>query len=244
MIATAAVLTAMTVLLPLGRWTAHLAETATVTAVLWIAFVARAGPYSQPYQDLVLHALHIPSALAANLHPSGLALTLPTASAATLAPTDQIEVAREGFVNAGGATNIVRNRRPSGNTINELLDEAWGLMVIVVPICLMRALSLIGVSGGRGLLIVTDLDTIFIDVTLALQLWIVFRRWNWRERDVPFLSFALSLGTVALLLMAYVVTNYGTLFRLRLMYAIPWWLAGAAVAAGAVRADPRERKRI
>jgi hypothetical protein len=244
-LATAAVLTAITIFLPLGRWMAHLTGTATITAVLWIAFVAGAGPYSQPYQDVVLHALHIPSAWAVNLpSPSRWAVNLPTASAVTLAPANRIELAREGFVNSGGATNIVRTRRPSGSTIDKLLDEAWGLMVIAVPISLMRALSLISVSGGRGLLIVTDLDTIFIDVTLALQLWIVFRRWSWRERDVPFLSFALSLGTVVLLLMAYVVTNYGTLFRLRLMYAIPLWLAGAAVAAGAVQADPREPKRI
>jgi hypothetical protein len=211
-LATGAVLTAMTFLLPMRRWTNHLAGTAIVTVVLWIAFVAGGGPYAQPYQDLVFQTLHIPHA-----------------SAVKVTSGEQLEVAREGFVTTGGATNIVRSRRQSASTIDRLLDEVWGLMVVVVPISIMRALSIIGVSGGRGLLVVTDLDTIFIDVTIALQLWSVFRQWNWREREVPFLAFALSLGTLVLLLMAYVVTNYGTLFRLRPMYALPLWLSGAAV---------------
>ena len=131
-LATTAVMTALTASLPLRQWTAHLAGTAAVTAVLWIAFVEGAGPYAEPYRDLVFDTLHI-SYAASGIEATG----------------DALEIAREGFMNAGGATNIVRHRGTAGGAIDKLQDEVWGLMVVLVPISLMRALF-IYFSGWVG----------------------------------------------------------------------------------------------
>jgi hypothetical protein len=225
-LATAVVMAGMAVILPLRRWALHLASTAAVTALLWTAFTYGAGPYAQPYNQFVMAALGIP------LGESSVAATI-------IAPLDQ---AREGFAGAGGDTNSVREHTPGGNaTVERLKDVAVGVMVQIVPISILRGLSIVNFTGGRGLLTVTDLDTVFLDLTIAIQLWLVSRQRQ--RRDVAFLMLTLAIAIAAMVLMAYVVTNYGTMFRLRSMYAIPVWLSGAAatLATRSVRIRTSDR---
>jgi hypothetical protein len=142
-----------------------------------------------------------------------------------------LDSARDGFVATGGGTNIVRKRTPTGNqTVERLMDGASGLMALFVPINILRRLSLVTIAGGRGLLVITDIETTLLDLTIAVQLWLVWRQWKRGHSDVLFLAFVLTLAVAVMVPMAYVVTNYGTMFRMRVMYVIPLWLAGASIA--------------
>ncbi len=215
-LAMALVLAATTVLLPLRRWAFHIVATVAATTVLWTAFVKGAGPYAVPYEQFVSAALRIPSAQ--------------STIAATAAPLD---TARDGFVATGGATNIVRSHTSTTGTSlgDRLSDEADGLMAFFVPISILQGLSLVHITGGRGLLAITDIDTVFLDLTIAIQFWLVLRQREWMRRDVAFLLFTILLSAAVMAPLAYVVTNYGTMFRMRVLYAIPLWLMGASLAS-------------
>jgi hypothetical protein len=213
-LATASVMVTMIMWLPIRRWALHVATTVAVIVVLWTAFTYGGGPYAEPYRQLIWAELHIPD-------------NKPSLSMAA-APLDS---ARDGFVATGGGTNIVRKRTPTGNqTVERLMDGASGLMALFVPINILRRLSLVTIAGGRGLLVITDIETTLLDLTIAVQLWLVWRQWKRGHSDVLFLAFVLTLAVAVMVPMAYVVTNYGTMFRMRVMYVIPLWLAGASIA--------------
>jgi hypothetical protein len=223
-LATVIVLATVTILQPVRRWAAHIAVTLVVAAVLWTSFAYGAGPYAEPYSRFLSTAASVPRT------GSGLA--------STVAP---FESAREAFLASGGATNIVRRHTPGRNrNVERMMDESVGLMALVVPVSILRALSLVDFAGGRGLLAITDLETVFLDLTVAMQLWLVWRR-RPERRDVVFLMFTFALAMAVIVPLAYVVTNYGTLFRMRTMYAIPLWLSGAAAACMPARAGEAER---
>ncbi len=207
-------LTITTIALPLRRWARHIAVTFAATALLWVAFIRGAGPYAAPYEQFLSTTLSIPSG-----------------RQSASSPTTSFDTAREGFVTTGGATNIVRRHTPGQQPISErMMDEATGLMALFIPITILRGLSIVNFNGGRGLLAITDIDTIFLDLTIAIQLSLLLRyKWG-RQRDVVFLGFTIVLAAAVMIPMAYVVTNYGTMFRLRLMYAAPLWLSSASLA--------------
>jgi hypothetical protein len=88
-----------------------------------------------------------------------------------------------------------------------------GLTAMFVPTSVQRLLGVQVVSGGRGLLAVTDIDTLFFDVVIGWAFFTtMFRRASYRSA-----TFVLVLAlTIAIALpMMYTVTNFGTLFRLR-----------------------------
>ena len=49
-------------------------------------------------------------------------------------------------------------------------------------------------------------------------------RFKQAKRNWTFVLTAVLVGGVTAVLLGYVVTNYGTLFRLRLIAAMPFWL--------------------
>jgi hypothetical protein len=88
----------------------------------------------------------------------------------------------------------------------------------------LRATGLVSCPGGGRMLLLTDVDTVFLDLSIAACLYFVWRE-RTRIRDRwPLVALVAALGVVSALLVGYVVTNYGTLFRLRLMAAVPLWL--------------------
>ena len=114
-----------------------------------------------------------------------------------------------------------------------------GLAVVFVPISLLQALSFVEFSGGRGFLPLADLDTIFQDLAIASLLVVAWNRRRTIGTRMPFVLFCLILAGVTAFLLGYVVTNYGTLFRMRPMMAIPLCLLAVALsprgdASGAV----------
>lgn len=188
--------------------------------MLWMSFKAGAGAYYGYYESSLLGAVGLtPRAADAG----GVILT-----------------AREGFVKAGGATNVVpKIRRHEGagvllRTWEQIAQLVLGITVLLLPISVLKALSIVEFAGGRGLLLVTDLDTLFIDATILAVVLFLKRTWRPPRPNVEYVAFTAGLGVVTAGLMAFVVTNYGSLFRLRLIVAALAWMLPLAV----IRQDP------
>jgi hypothetical protein len=77
---------------------------------------------------------------------------------------------------------------------------------------------------------VIDLDTIFFVLSCGLTIAFVARSAE-PPTGRPYLVYAIGLSVVTIVLMAYVVTNLGTLFRLRLIPSAWIWLLPLAMAA-------------
>jgi hypothetical protein len=152
-------------------------------------------------------------------------------------------IARYGFLRSGGDTNILvpvaadSHMSISGPLITieaanpktrlqhlELI--AVGLGIVFVPVSLLRAASLVTFAGGgtaAALVAIADVDTIFQDIVAAALLSLAWRRRHLIQDRLPFVVFTVMLSAAVALLLGYVVTNYGTLFRLRTLFAVPLW---------------------
>jgi hypothetical protein len=182
-------------------------------ALLLCAFKLGAGPLSAPFENLVLRAV---SRVQISMEP--------------------VQSLRAGFERTGGATNLTPADSgtvpaDSGTSPQAPLRQVLrGVAAVFVPISVLRGLSIVQFSGGRGLIVATDLDTILVDFTIIAVVWLLVSWSRVARRHVAFLCLALSLAVVSAVLMGYIVTNYGTLFRLRLMATIPLWLLPLALA--------------
>jgi hypothetical protein len=105
---------------------------------------------------------------------------------------------------------------------------ATGLAAMFVPLSILKALSVVAFPGGRGLLLVADLDTVFLDLSLLAIGTLIVRKRAVMATPVSSLLFTLAVAGISTILLAYVVTNFGTLFRLRLLAAVPAWMAPVA----------------
>jgi SAM-dependent methyltransferase len=125
-------------------------------------------------------------------------------------------------------------RRPTPSSRDRIkarvVAVSVGLGLIFVPVSLLKALSIVDFAGGRGLLTITDADTLFMDLTIVAVIALLARRRSAVRDQLPYVGFAVMLAVAAALLMAYIVTNYGTLFRLRLMVAAPLWMLPLALS--------------
>ena len=111
-----------------------------------------------------------------------------------------------------------------------VIAAAMGLAVVFVPISLLQMISEVEIEGGRGLLSIVDLDTIVLDVASLLVVGLL-----WKRRDVigdrlPFVVFGLILAVTSAFLLGYVVTNLGTLWRLRSLIMVPLWILAVALS--------------
>jgi hypothetical protein len=180
--------------------------------VLWGAFAFGAGPYYPPYASIVVRTLGLEGAM--------------EFSRALRA----VEGARAGFVQSGGDTNIVKGEELEGAGVEApaeprqaLARLLTGVAVIFIPIHAVQWTGAVSLSGGRGLLLVTDVDTIAVLGVTILAI-VLMRRRRILAAARPYVAFCGVLGTVTILLMGYVVTNYGTLFRLRLFALMVLWM--------------------
>jgi hypothetical protein len=129
--------------------------------------------------------------------------------------------ARVEFAETGGATNMADGPETDSGFMRPTLI---GLTVLVVPISIVKALGWVDFPGGRGLLWVTDVDTVLLDLSMLTCVALVVVRRRRIGPNVPYVWYSSSLALLTGVLMAYVVTNYGALFRLRLMMAVPVWM--------------------
>jgi hypothetical protein len=218
-----------------------IASTALV-AMTWLAFAVGGGPQGERYELLARHA-----AARAVQRATGIAMPpqepRTAQSAEARAPASPgvlqtVDSVRRDFVSTGGATNLVKkpastevsadDDRPTGPS--RLAAMATGIAVIFVPISILRALDIVHFEGGRGLLYLTDLDTVFFGLTALGVVAVLVRHRRSLHALVPFGAFLAGLGLIAVVLIGYVVTNYGTLFRLRLIAFTTIWLAPLAVS--------------
>jgi hypothetical protein len=158
------------------------------------------------------------------------------------APLRDLDRARTGFVNSGGGTSLEPLPRSAPSRPNEVTtspdieltggDRATRLLrgtaAFFVPIWLLHALSVVSFTGGQGLLFAADIDTVVMDVSLMASLWLLVRR-RPSLPMVPLVAFVAVFSVLSVLVLAYVVTNFGTLFRLRLIAVTPVWLLPALV---------------
>jgi hypothetical protein len=110
-----------------------------------------------------------------------------------------------------------------------------GLTAIVLPHFVGEWLGLIHVGGGRGLWAIVETDTLVFDGLLIAALYYVFRtlaQGAWRNPSF----WLVVITTVGItILLAYTISNFGTLFRHRAMIFI-----GLCLMLVVARETPRE----
>jgi hypothetical protein len=113
---------------------------------------------------------------------------------------------------------------------------------MTVPISLAKGLGWVDFSGGRGLLFVTDVDTVLLDMSILASVGLLILRRRSLNENAPYVWYVIALALITGALLSLVVTNFGTLFRLRLLMAVPiWMLPLATVHHGAFAGASAER---
>jgi hypothetical protein len=197
-----------------------LAQAAGVLAVLAIVITFGAeGNYPRFVRALIASA---PEALLARRAPiagGGLA---------------ELDRRREAIDNYGGNSMLSRRATGSEGLPGEtagggrLEGVAVGLGAILLPSPVLGTLAGIGLHVGTMARVIADADTLAFDLTAVMILWLLIA--NRRHISALPLVFALALTMLVALPLAYVMTNFGTLIRLRLMVAAPIWLLTLALA--------------
>lgn len=150
---------------------------------------------------------------------------------------DEFDRRREAIDSYGG-DSMLTPQVSQDETPSRLRGLAVGLGAVFVPISVLDALSIVDMHLGRLAHLVADADTLFLDVTALVAFWLLAVN---RARVAPApVMFAVAVTLAVALPLAYVMTNYGTLVRLRLMVAAPIWLVTLALAPrfAAGRATP------
>jgi hypothetical protein len=188
---------------------------AAILILLWIAFAQGAGAYYAGYEQRVLGVL-------------GIERTGGSAAAV-------VESAREGFVRSGGRTNIARPQSHAGDSMIRRLVIAFealgiGLVLMVTPAAVVNAAGLVDLPDTGGMGRVIDLDTLFVALTCGAILWFARRHHGRFSPGTPYVMYTAVVAVITTVLMAYVVTNLGTLFRLRTIPAAWIWLLPLALS--------------
>jgi len=140
---------------------------------------------------------------------------------------------------AEAAPSVASSPAPRTPRRGRIARLATGAAAMVLPRVVGEVLGLFHVGGGRGFLWLTDIDTIAFDAALFLSVAVVVRRFRAARRDPlvwMLVAFTLLIGVP----LAYAVTNYGTLFRLRQTICLGVILAPAAAIAAGRRRDPED----
>lgn len=132
-----------------------------------------------------------------------------------------VEGARAGFIASGGSTNIGEEPPESHGVAGRIRDLAMGLATMFVPLVVLRAVGLVDVSGGLAMMALGDLDTLFFDAVFVAMALLTWRLRRDVRPNAAYLAFAVGLVVMLCALMAYTVTNVGTLVRLRQMVLVP-----------------------
>jgi len=110
-----------------------------------------------------------------------------------------------------------------------------GLTAVVLPHFIGERLGLIHIGGGRGLWAIVETDTLVFDALLLLAVYYGFgtmARGAWRNPS--FWLVVITTGGITILL-AYTISNFGTLFRHRAMIFI-----GLCLMLVVARETPRD----
>jgi hypothetical protein len=114
-----------------------------------------------------------------------------------------------------------------------------GAVAMIVPRTIAQRLGILDLRGGRGLWLFADFDTIVFDVVGLFFVVAMVGAIRRRERLDPTFWLILTVTVVIGGLLAYTVSNFGTLFRHREMVLLGLLLLPlAALPATNVVADP------
>jgi hypothetical protein len=104
------------------------------------------------------------------------------------------------------------------------------MAVEFVPLTVAAPLLDLKINGGRGLLWIADLDTVFIDTATVAILVLLWKRRAAIQDGGALVAFGLFLSSTTAILLGYVVTNFGTLWRMRPLVMVPLWLLVLAMS--------------
>jgi hypothetical protein len=107
---------------------------------------------------------------------------------------------------------------------------ATGLGLMLLPISIFERLTGIVVPGGRGLLFFADLDTAFMDIMTIVVIGLLWSRRKNIDDRILMVIFDVVLAASTAVLVGYVVTNFGTLWRLRSLAIVPLWFAAIGLS--------------
>ena len=114
--------------------------------------------------------------------------------------------------------------------LDHVRTAATGLALVFLPISLVGVLTGITVPSGGGLVALSEVDTIFLDLSCLAMLILVWQRRHMIGDRWLSVFFSAGLAGTTAILLGYVVTNFGTLVRMRIAVAIPIWLLGLTLA--------------
>lgn len=216
----------------------YVGAAAVVLAVVWAGCRVGGGPYYESLVEPVMLPVmakidHTTNAVRATFGQRTSTASPPRRTAEGTGLLSVVERSRRGFEGSGGSTNMATpelDRSGRAGLAGKVSGVLLGLGAVFVPVSLLRATGLVNFTGGGRMLLLTDVDTLFIDLTLAACLVLVWRHRREMAGAWTLTAFLLVLGVVSALLVGYVVTNYGTLFRLRLLAVVPLWLLPLVLA--------------
>jgi hypothetical protein len=141
----------------------------------------------------------------------------------------------KGGVDAERARRVLEEQNEAARAIPVRLMEhlrvaATGLSFVFLPSSVAGSLLGTKIAGGRGLMPVADLDTVLQDITMILIAVLLWRRRQLIGDRIPLVVFGILVSAASAVLLAYVVTNFGTMWRLRSLAAIPFWMIGIALS--------------
>ena len=117
------------------------------------------------------------------------------------------------------------------NASEDVRAAGWGLLVFFAPITLLETMAGLDIDGGRGLLRLTDIDTVVMDFAILSVFALAWTRRRTIGTRLPIVLFSAILFGATALLLAYSVTNFGTLWRLRPMVVMPLWALTVALSS-------------
>jgi hypothetical protein len=125
-------------------------------------------------------------------------------------------------------------RRPPAQTPSRIARLLSGLAAIVFPWRIGEWLGLFHIGGGRGLIWLTEVDTLIFDFALVCAFLALAVRSSvpWRN---PLTWLVLAMTLLLAVPLAYSISNFGTLFRLREIVFLGLLLTPLAVATAPMR---------
>jgi hypothetical protein len=141
-----------------------------------------------------------------------------------------LDRARRGL-STQGRTNFGDGTTPTG-VWDRIGALGRGAAAVWIPVFLLRPLGVVDVGRWTGFLAIAELDTVFNGGMLLAVTIVLWRRRAQCQHCVWYLAFVGVIVALTGLGFAYVITNFGTLFRMRLMVMVPLWMTLLATASG------------
>jgi hypothetical protein len=132
--------------------------------------------------------------------------------------------------------------RPRPDRGGRMVRIVIGAAAVVLPRSIAEPLGLFHVGGGRGMLWLTEVDTLVFDLTLIIAVAMIARSFAASRRD-PLVWMLVALTVLIGGALAYTIANFGTLFRLREMVYIGIILLPVAAAGAAARSAGVDERR-